>query len=178
MPTHTPVPELDARFSSPNAQAVPWADVTAVLGEAEMFWLSTLRSNGRPHVVPLPAIWLDDALHFCTGPAEQKARNLAHSPTCVLSTGTPEMRSGLDVAVEGSAAPVTEADLLHQLAQRWQVELNWQFEVVPGGFTDPSAPAASGQDPVLVFRVEPVKVLAFSKGEPFSQTRYRFGEAG
>jgi hypothetical protein len=26
----------------------------------------------------------------------------------------------------------------------------------------------------LVFRVAPAKVLAFGKGEPFSQTRYRF----
>ena len=46
----------------------------AVLEKAEMFWLSTVRRGGRPHVVPLPAMWLDGALHFCTGPQEQEAR--------------------------------------------------------------------------------------------------------
>lgn len=178
MPHHTPSPELDARFSSPSAQAVPWAAVATVLAEAELFWLCTIRADARPHVVPLPAIWLEGALHFCTGPAEQKARNLSHSPACVLSTGTPVLRTGLDVAVEGAATQVIDDDLLHRLADRWQVELNWPFTVVAGGFTDPDAPAHAQQEPVLVFRVKPVKVLAFSKGEPFSQTRYRFSDSG
>ena len=175
--TTVPQPELDARFSAPNAQAVPWAEVSAVLAKAEMFWLSTIRTDGRPHMVPLPAVWLDDALHFCTGAKEQKAHNLARSPACVLSTGTQVMRAGLDVAVEGIATRVTDSDLLRRLAQQWQRELDWPFEAVRGGFTDPGAPRDDG-DPVLVFQVAPNKVLAFGKGESGSQTRFRFGHAG
>ena len=39
-------------------------------------------------MAPLPAMWLDGALHFCTGPEEQKAKNIQANPTCVLTTGT------------------------------------------------------------------------------------------
>jgi hypothetical protein len=73
-----------------------------VLAESEMFWLSTVRGDGRPHVTPLPAIWLDGTLYFCTGPQEQKTRNLESSSRCVLAAGGNQFRSGLDVVVEGS----------------------------------------------------------------------------
>jgi hypothetical protein len=33
---------------------------------AEVHWLSTVRPDGRPHVAPLIAVWVDDALVFCT----------------------------------------------------------------------------------------------------------------
>lgn len=170
-----PIPELHPHFSEPGAEARPWHEVTTVLQHNQMFWLATVRADGRPHTVPLPAIWLDDVLYFCTGSAEQKVVNLAHSPTCVLSTGTPEMNSGLDVAVEGSAERVTEPDLLHRLAGRWQAELDWAYDVVPGGFAHPPASPQAEADPVLVFGVRPTKVLAFGKGVPFTQTRFRLG---
>jgi hypothetical protein len=97
----TPTAELHSDFSSPGAVARPWEDATDALEAAEIFWLSTVRRDGRPHVTPLPAMWLDDALHFCTGPAEQKARNLEGNPQCVLTTGNNLYGSGLDVMVEG-----------------------------------------------------------------------------
>lgn len=43
-----------------------------------------MRADGRPHVTPLVAVWLDGAPHFSTGPAEQKAVNLS---TKVLAFG-------------------------------------------------------------------------------------------
>jgi len=71
--TDPPTPELHEAFSEPGATATPWADVADVLARSEIFWLSTVRRDGRPHVTPLPAVWLDGTLHFCTGDAEQKA---------------------------------------------------------------------------------------------------------
>jgi hypothetical protein len=41
-----PVVELDARFSAPEASATPWAEVRGVIQEAELFWISTVRSDG------------------------------------------------------------------------------------------------------------------------------------
>ncbi|MCU1373335.1 MAG: pyridoxamine 5-phosphate oxidase, partial [Actinomycetia bacterium] len=74
-----PVTELDRRFGDPSATATPWAETRRVLETAELFWISTVRPDGRPHVTPLPAVWQDDALHFCTGAAEQKGVNLARN---------------------------------------------------------------------------------------------------
>jgi catechol 2,3-dioxygenase-like lactoylglutathione lyase family enzyme len=175
-PMPEPTAELDRRFSSPDATPRPWSEVVDVLEHAEIFWLSTVRRDGRPHVTPLPAVWLDGSLHFCTGPGEQKARNLAASPQCVLTTGTDRYRSGLDVVVEGAAVRVTDVVLLERLAARWQSKLGWSFEVADGAFRQHGGVRADPDTGIVayVFSVTPSKVLAFGKGEPFSQTRYRF----
>jgi general stress protein 26 len=162
-----PVVEFDERFSQPDAAARPWAEVVGVLSESEMFWLSTVRRDGRPHVTPLPAIWFDGTLHFCTGDSEQKTRNLEHEPRCVLTTGTNTFRSGLDVVVEGTAVRVTDREQLQRLAALWKSKLDWTFEVGDGEFRD-----SDGRHG-LVFGVRPTKVLSFGK-DPYSQTRYRF----
>jgi general stress protein 26 len=162
-----PIVELNEGFSQPDATAPPWADVVDVLTTSEMFWLSTVRRDGRPHVTPLPAIWLDGTLHFCTGSEEQKTRNLESEPRCVLTPGTNDLRSGLDVMVEGTAVRVTDQARLRQLAALWKSKLDWDFVVGEDGFRD--ADGRTG----LVFGVTPAKVLAFGKGV-YSQTRYRF----
>jgi Pyridoxamine 5'-phosphate oxidase len=50
-----PAAELHAPFSDPRAKATPWARARRVLEKAEVFWLSTVRRDGRPHVTPLVA---------------------------------------------------------------------------------------------------------------------------
>lgn len=166
-----PTVEFNGDFSEPTATARPWTEVSEVLSGSEMFWLSTVRGDGRPHVVPLPAVWLDGALHFCTGPLEQKAVNLRSNPRCVLSTGANHLHEGLDVVVEGSAARVTGRARLEPLAALWKSKLDWDFDVADDGFRDPHNP--SGE--VLVFSVAPAKVLAFGKS-PYSQTRFIFAD--
>lgn len=178
MNSSTPIAELDERFSSSGAVATAWADVIDLIDRAEIFWLSTVRHDGRPHVTPLPAIWLDGALHFCTGPGEQKAKNLKANRACVLTTGTNAFQSGMDIVFEGIAERVTQRGRLEALAARWLDKLNWPFDVVDGGFQDRNVLTRADQESdsptAYVFAVFPAKVLAFGKGEPFSQTRYRF----
>jgi hypothetical protein len=72
-----PVTELDTRFSDQDAVATDWEETRRALEEAELFWISTVRADGRPHVTPLVAVWLDDAIYFATGRGEQKAVNLS-----------------------------------------------------------------------------------------------------
>ena len=164
-----PVPELDERFSDPGATATPWATAREVLETAQLSWVTTVRADGRPHVTPLVSVWLDDAVHFTTGPGEQKAANLAGNPRVVMVTGCNRWDRGLDVMVEGQAERVTDRATLERLAAAWASKWDgqWRFEVVDGGFAHAGA---GGQ--ALVFAVKPVKVLAFGKGQ-FSHTRYR-----
>lgn len=129
-----PVAELHPDYSSAGARATPWYAVDAVLERAEIFWLSTVRADGRPHVTPLPAMWLDGALHFSTGLEEQKGRNLRRNPHCVLTTGNNSYRDGLDVIVEGRAERVTDRTRLERLADLWQSKIAWPYDVVEGGF--------------------------------------------
>jgi hypothetical protein len=52
MPGTDPVTQLDARFSAEDASPTPWKRAQAALEEAEVFWISTVRPDGRPHVPP------------------------------------------------------------------------------------------------------------------------------
>jgi nitroimidazol reductase NimA-like FMN-containing flavoprotein (pyridoxamine 5'-phosphate oxidase superfamily) len=163
-----PRAELDARFGDPGAVPTPWRETCSVLEDAELFWISTVRGDGRPHVTPLPAVWQEGALHFCTGAAEQKGVNLAGNAHCTLTTGNNRWKSGLDVVVEGVAERVIEDGRLQALADAWRTKYDgdWDFEVRDAAFQHEGGEA-------LVFAVVPTKVLAFAKGD-FAQTRYRF----
>ena len=159
---------LDQQFSNPDAMAAGWDETRRVLEEAQLSWICTVRADGRPHLTPLVAVWLDGALYFCTGASEQKAVNLRGNPHVLLLTGCHRWDSGLDVVAEGDAVRVTDDALLTRLAQAWASKWDgrWQFQVRDGSF-DP----AGGQ--ALVFEVRPAKVLAFAKGR-FGQTRHSF----
>jgi pyridoxamine 5'-phosphate oxidase-like protein len=51
----TPSTELDTRFSDPGARPTSWQETLEAIKQAEIFWISTVRSDGRPHVTPLVA---------------------------------------------------------------------------------------------------------------------------
>ena len=107
MANNEPTAELVQQFSEPDAtartvvggrrRARSFGDVLAL----------DVRRDGRPHVTPLPAMWRDGKLHFCTGAAEQKARNLEGNASCVLTVPAPtrSVRGGpFDVVVGGDRA--------------------------------------------------------------------------
>jgi hypothetical protein len=161
--------ELDPRFSSDEAKPTPWPRVKAELESAETYWITTVRADGRPHSTPLVGVWLDDAFWFCTGPTEQKARNLEHSRDCLATTGRNGFE-GIDVVIEGTAQRVTDESRLQRVADAYgaKYEPPFNFVVREGGFS-----MTEGESTALVFEVTPTKVLAFDKGESFGQTRWR-----
>ena len=164
-----PTARFDRRFSDSESEATPWADVVAVLERAELYWLTTVRTDGRPHVTPLIGVHHDGAVHFVTGSGEQKARNLEHSAKVALTTGTNTWAQGLDVVVEGEAVRVTDTTRLQAIADAIEAKYGdvWHFDVAGDAFD------GQGEDPGYVFRIEPSKVLAFAK-DPHAQTSYRF----
>lgn len=165
-----PMTELDARFSDPAAVAVDWDQTRRTLEDAELFWIATVRADGRPHATPLVAVWLDDAIYFATGFGEQKAVNLGTNQNVILMTGCNEWKRGLDVVVEGEAVQVIDEGVLKRLTEAWGTKWDgrWHYEVHEGGFQ-----REASADAILVFSVKPTKVLAFAKGT-FGQTRHLF----
>ena len=64
-----------------------------------------MRADGRTHAVPLVGVWREGAFAFCTGPEEQKHRNLEGNPHVAVTTGSTGAHgggTGKDVVVEGS----------------------------------------------------------------------------
>jgi general stress protein 26 len=165
-----PVTRL-TRYSSPGATATGWEETRGALERAELFWISTVRTDGRPHVTPLVAAWADGAIWFCTGAEEQKFANLRANPHVVMTTGCDRWDGGLDVVVEGEARQVTDEVVLRRVAEAFAAKWDgrWRYTVRDGAFHD-----ADGRGDVMVFSVAPVKVFAHAKGDPFSETRHRF----
>ena len=166
---YEPVTSIDTRFSDPNSVATPWEETRRVLEQPGLLWIVTVRADGRPHVTPLVAVWLDGAIHFCTGGTEQKALNLRRNPHVTLAAGSIHWNEGLDVVVEGDAVQVTDEDVLKRLAQLWTTKWDgrWQYEVRDGAFR------GEEDDAIPVFSVTPTKVFAFAEGT-FGQTRHLF----
>jgi len=163
-----PTVEFDPRFSDPTAEAATWPETEALLAAAELYWITTVRADGRPHVTPLVGLWHDHAFWFATGVGEQKQRNLEHADQVAVTTGANGWKSGTDVIVEGPATRASGGALMRTLADLYLEKYSddWRFE--PGEDT-----LSEGDHPSWVYRVEPKKVLVFAK-DPHGQTSFRF----
>jgi len=168
MAINEPVAKVDDRFSEPGATATPWSDARKALEGAGTYFLSTVRPDGRPHATTLIAVLVDDALYFCTGPSEQKAKNLEQNAHCLLATGGDSMATGLDLVVEGDAVTVTDRSELQRVADAYEAKYGseWHFDVNDSGFEHEAGNA-------LVFEISPAKAFGFAKGS-FSQTTWTF----
>src|SRR5688500_10515774 len=165
-----PTVELDPQFSSENASPTPWEKAREHLQKAEVYWLSTVRPDGRPHATSLVAVWLDGSLYFCTGQAERKAKNLAHNAHCIITTGCNILSDGLDVVVEGEAVRMIDEARLQRVADSYASKYDspFHFTVLDSVFHNSEGGEA------LVYEVAPITVFGFGKGATFSQTRWRF----
>jgi PPOX class probable F420-dependent enzyme len=76
-----------------------------------IIWLSSVRPDGRPHLVPVWFLWDGAAILIFSKPAAQKVRNLRHNPQVMLA---------LDSADEGEDVVLLEgrAELLGEAAPR------------------------------------------------------------
>ena len=85
-----------------------------------------MRPDGRPHLMPVIAFWIDGALHIVAGEGTRKARNLAADGRCVIAMSSTRLPS-LDLVVEGRAEPLTDHDAVrgsHRVPQQstWPLE--------------------------------------------------------
>jgi nitroimidazol reductase NimA-like FMN-containing flavoprotein (pyridoxamine 5'-phosphate oxidase superfamily) len=147
-----------------------WAAARERLAGGTTYLLATVRPDGRPHVVPVLAVWLDGALHFNTGRAARKATNLAGNPHCAVTVPGDD----LDLVVEGAAVKVTDEARLRQVADGFPAKYPWWHPTVRGG----AFYADDAGEPRDVFAVAPRVVFAFGKEKGFSATRWRFRRHG
>lgn len=139
---------------------LPWTWALERLQPVRNYWLATTRPDGRPHVMPVWGVWVENSFYFSTGSQSRKARNLAENPHCVISA---EAGNG-SVMVEGLAALTPAEEVPQQAFELYQAKYEWEL------------------DPQLgpVFAVQLRVAFGFSNvpGEyTGSATRWRFAEA-
>jgi hypothetical protein len=140
----------------PDSSLLPWPTVEGWLKASRSYWVCTTRANGKPHAIPVWAVWLDSSVCFSTDPASLKARNFTARPDVVV-----HLESGDDVCIVEGRVETIPVDLLDRFIQAY--ESKYTFRIEPGN-------ADFG-----LYRVRPRVVLAWlEKDFPATASRWTF----
>ena len=177
-------PVSERSLTGDNPATTSWEFAVERLENPEVprtCWLATARPDGRPHLMPVIAFWIDGALHIVAGEGTRKARNLAADGRCVIGTSSTRLPS-LDLVVEGRADPLTDLDTVRRITE-FLTEHNWPLEARGDKVFGPNAPTA-GPPPYTIFRIVPSKVFGlpgmygmdqFDPNDLPKPTRWEFG---
>ena len=157
--TQERAPESERSLVGEEAWTTSWEvarDRLANPEEQRTSWLATTRPDGRPHLMPVIAFWIDGALHIVAGEGTRKARNLAADGRCVIATSSTTLPS-LDIVVEGRADPLAEEDAVRHITEVLSAS-GWPLEAEGDKVYGPNAPTA-GPPPYTIFRIIPAKVF-------------------
>lgn len=149
------------------ADAAPWELGRSVLEGGGTFWLGTIHPDGRPHLVPVLAVVVDGAVHFCASARSRKARNLAADPRCSIATAGEPM----DVVVEGEAVVVDDPAIVRRVATAYAETYGWRPQERDGALWGDGAPTA-GPPPYVVHRIELRTAFGFPTDDRASATRW------
>jgi hypothetical protein len=103
---------------------MPFSWAAERLARARNYWLATSRPEGRPHAMPVWAVWVDHKLWFSTGRRSRKARNLTGNPECVIF---PESADEA-VILEGTAVPATDPDGIARAAAAYHAKYAFKLD--------------------------------------------------
>jgi nitroimidazol reductase NimA-like FMN-containing flavoprotein (pyridoxamine 5'-phosphate oxidase superfamily) len=132
-------------------------------------WLATVRPDGKPHVMPIGVLFVDDAFYFNTGPKTRKARNIAHNSSSVITIATDDF----DIIVQGLATRIVDPARLQRVADAFK-KGGWEPTVVKGGLTAKYSAPSAGPPPWNVYEVKPETIFALATSEPYGATRWNF----
>lgn len=140
-----------------SAEMVGWADVCDKVSKSRNYWVATTRPDGRPHVMPVWGVWLDDAVVFSTDPKSRKAQNLAANPEVVV-----HLESGDDVVIlEGAVEQVRDSDALARFADVYDEKYGFRIDISNADFG--------------IYGLRPRAAFAWREQDfPNSATRLRF----
>jgi PPOX class probable F420-dependent enzyme len=90
------------------------ARVETLLDREAIVWLSTVRPDGRPHLIPIWFLWDGDAVLFASKPQACKVANLRSRADCMLAVGDP--MADFDVALIEARAELASMTTIELLA--------------------------------------------------------------
>ncbi len=135
---------------------LPWSWADERLRGRYIWWLASTRPDGRPHLMPIWAVWVGEGVGFSTGSDSRKAKNIAGNS---LVTIAPE-RGVESVIVEGEVVALPD-----ELRATFFAAYKAAYDFDMSTMDEP------------VFMVKPTKVFGFideADGFPLSATRWTF----
>jgi len=139
---------------------LPWSWAEERLRDAPIYWVASVRPDGRPHVTPIWGVWVEDAFWMEGGPRTRRFRNLGSNPAAVVTVE----RANDALILEGDAELVTDLDeeLIERLLAAYRKYLPTH------GYQAERENWRAG-----IWRVSPRKVLGWSNF-PADTTRWVF----
>jgi PPOX class probable F420-dependent enzyme len=114
---------------------LPWSWALARLRDSHDYWVATVWPDGRPHLMPVWAVWDEGTLWFSSSLRSRKVRNIRAGSAVSVSTEDPRN----PVVLEGTAEVVTETPAL----QRFLDGMNGKYDTdYPLDFLDPEKNAS------------------------------------
>ena len=152
-PSRPYMPGYDMMFRK-DKSSLSWTWAVDHLSKPRNYYLSTARSDGRPHVMPVWGVWLDRAFYFSTGRRSRKSKNLSLNPNCVVC---PEKASEA-VILEGTAKEVRERSLRSRFVAAYKKKYDWDM-------SDTEEP---------IYEVRPRVIFGIAENADANPTRWRF----
>jgi len=122
------MPDYGVSDAGEGEGLLPWEWAAERLSISHNYLVATTRPDGRPHVMPVWGLWLDDAFYFSTGRQSRKARNLGANPYCVVTTDQADEA----VILEGVAEEVADRASLEPFYEAYKEKYDW--DLVQMGF--------------------------------------------
>jgi len=111
-------PQFPKGYVDHPASYVDWSWVTAQLTETKNYWLCSTRPDGRPHVIPRWAVYVDGKIYYDGSPQTRHAQNIGSNFHVAV-----HLESGDQVIIlEGTSAPAgrPDADLANRLVKAYR----------------------------------------------------------
>jgi PPOX class probable F420-dependent enzyme len=139
---------------------LPWSWALKRLRDSHEYWLSTVWPDGRPHLMPVWAVWHDEALWFSSSAGARKIRNIRAGSAVSLATD-----DALNpVVIEGTARVMKDTASLRTFLKIMNDKYRTAYTI---DFLDPARNAT--------VRVRPRWAFGLVEGDfPGSPTRWEF----
>ena len=99
-------PQFPKGYVDHPVSYVDWSWVAAQLTDSKNYWLCSTRPDGRPHVVPRWAVYVDGKIFYDGSPETRHAQNIASNPHVSV-----HLESGDQVIIlEGTSIPAGKPD--------------------------------------------------------------------
>ena len=77
-------PHFPEGYVNDPQKLLDWSHVEKRLTAAKNYWICSVRPNGKPHAIPVWAVWLDGSIYFDGSPETRHARNIVHNPNVAI----------------------------------------------------------------------------------------------
>jgi hypothetical protein len=167
------VAEVIATDAGAGAVPIDWEEAARLFAAERWYWVATTGDEGRPHLRPMLAVYLDERVYSTTSPAARKGRDLARRPSAALAARAP----AVDIVIEGPVTWIDDRQVLERVGEAYRDKYEWPVTVTAdGAFDAPYGAPTAGPPPYRVYELTPTVAYALGTDNNLGErsTRYRF----